>query len=280
MSAAKVMGGSLGAIVSLFVAQILAQLIKSLFVQIYVPESICNIISGILYLFFAYFLLKLFAKKILKIDLESLGMPKFRIDTKWFIVAVSLPIIVTAIYMLFPGEFVHSNMNGMQMFATLGAGIFFSGIAAGFVEEMVFRGFVMNLFYMKWNRTIAVIVPSVLFGAAHLIGTDFSLLGIILLLVAGTLVGIMFSFIALENHSVWNSGIVHCLWNIIIGGGVLKVSDHPNDYSILTYVLDSKHFAITGGEFGIESSLISIPVYTLVILLTLMMMKRKSVEKI
>ena len=29
-------------------------------------------------------------------------------------------------------------------------------------------------------------------------------------------------------------------------------------YSIMTYVLNSKDFAITGGEFGIESSVISL----------------------
>jgi len=90
VSTIKVIGGSLGAIISLFLAQISAHLIKSLFVQINVPEGICNIFSGILYLFFAYFLLKFFAKKILKIDLESLGIPKFRIDIKWLIVAISV----------------------------------------------------------------------------------------------------------------------------------------------------------------------------------------------
>lgn len=31
--------------------------------------------------------------------------------------------------------------------------------------------------------------------------------------------GIMFSMIAIESDSVWNSGIVHAIWNIIMIGG-------------------------------------------------------------
>lgn len=162
------------------------------------------------------------------------------------------------------------------MFATLSAGLFFSGIAVGFVEEFVFRGFILNLLHIRWNRTIAIIVPSFLFGALHIIGMDYSILSCCLVLIAGTLAGIMFSYIALENNSVWNSGIVHTIWNFIIIGGGIKISEKPDNYSIITYVLDSKHFAITGGEFGIESSIIAVCGYALVILLTILMIKKKK----
>ena len=40
-----------------------------------------------------------------------------------------------------------------------------------------------------------------------------------LVALAGTLSGIMFSLIAVKTGSVWNSGIVHAIWNIIIVGG-------------------------------------------------------------
>lgn len=41
----------------------------------------------------------------------------------------------------------------------------------------------------------------------------------LLVALAGTLSGIMFSLIAVKSGSVWNSGIVHAIWNIIIVGG-------------------------------------------------------------
>ena len=32
------------------------------------------------------------------------------------------------------------------------------------------------------------------------------------------MVGVMFSMIAIESGSVWNSGIVHAIWNVVIIG--------------------------------------------------------------
>ena len=50
MSTRKTIGWALGAIIVLLVAQILAQLVASLFVLVKIPEGICNIIAFIKYL--------------------------------------------------------------------------------------------------------------------------------------------------------------------------------------------------------------------------------------
>lgn len=47
-------------------------------------------------------------------------------------------------------------------------------------------------FKEKWNRKVAVIVPSVLFGMVHILGMDFSIGSCLQVLVAGTMAGIMF----------------------------------------------------------------------------------------
>lgn len=44
-------------------------------------------------------------------------------------------------------------------------------------------------------------------------------------------------------------------------------------YSVMAYVLDSKVFAITGGEFGIESSVISLIGYIIVAGIAFIMIK-------
>lgn len=279
MNSRKAIGGSFGAIVVLVIAQILAQLVASLFVLIKVPEGICNILAGIIYAGLTFILLKMFAEKLLKIKMEDFGMPKFSIKTRWIIVAILLPAIVKAIYLLlFSGEYVSSGMNNSQIFSTLSAGIAFTGIAAGFIEEMVFRGFILNLIKSRWNTIVAVLVPSVLFGLIHIIGMDFSIVSCLLVLLAGTMVGIMFSMVALESGSVWNSGIVHAIWNIVIIGGGLSINQKADEYSAVTYVLKSKSFVLTGGEFGIESSVISLLGYIVVALAAIYMMKRKIKE--
>ena len=55
MSTSKTIGGALGAIIVLIVAQILAQLVASLFVLVKIPEGICNIIAGSIYVGLAFF---------------------------------------------------------------------------------------------------------------------------------------------------------------------------------------------------------------------------------
>ena len=160
-------------------------------------------------------------------------MPKFAIKIRWILIAVLLPFVIKGSYLLiFNGKYVSSNMNGNQMFNTLSAGVAFTGIAAGFVEEMVFRGVILNALKKRWNIKVAVIVPSMM--------------------------------IAIESGSVWNSGIVHAIWNVVIIGGGLAIGEKMDKYSIMTYVLNSKDFAITGGEFGIESSVISLFGYIIV----------------
>ena len=208
MSTRKTIGWALGAIIVLLVAQILAQLVASLFVLVKIPEGICNIIAGIIYVGLAFVLIELFSKRLLKIKIENLGMPKFSIKAKWIIVGV--------------------------------------------------------------------LIPSVLFGFVHIIGMDFSIISSLLVLIAGTMVGIMFSMIAIESGSVWNSGIVHSLWNILIIGGGLSISEKADEYSVMTYVLDSKDFVFTGGEFGIESSIIALLGYVIVTLAAICMIKKKA----
>lgn len=277
MSTRKTIGGALGAIIVLIVAQILAQLVASLFVLVKIPEGICNIIAGIIYVGLAFVLSELFSKRLLKIKIENLGMPKFSIKAKWIIVGVLLPVTVKAVYLFFfSGKYVSSGMNSNQIFSTLSAGIAFTGIAAGFVEEMVFRGVILNLLKEKWNIKVAVLIPSVLFGLVHIIGMDFSIISSLLVLIAGTMVGIMFSMVAIESGSVWNSGIVHSLWNILIIGGGLSISEKADEYSVMTYVLDSKDFVFTGGEFGIESSIIALLGYVIVTLAAICMIKKKA----
>ena len=266
MSVKKAIGGSICAIILLVVSQLVAQLVGSLFIIIKVPEGICNIIAGIIYIGLALILSKILSEKLLKVKVESLGMPRFSLKTRWVLVAVLLPIAVKSVYLvLFSGEYVFSGMNNTQIFSTLSVGVVFTGIAAGFVEEIVFRGIILNLLKERWNVKVAVLLPSILFGILHIVGMDFSVISCLLVIVAGTAVGIMFSLIAIESGSVWNSGIVHSLWNIIIIGGGLSIGETMDKDSVMTYVLDSKSFIITGGEFGIESSIIALLGYIVVI---------------
>ncbi|MBR5799437.1 MAG: CPBP family intramembrane metalloprotease [Lachnospiraceae bacterium] len=264
-------------ILTLVASQVLAQLLGSILVLLKIPSFIANIVAGISYVALTYLFLKLLCKKYLKADMREYKIPGIKIELKWGIIAFLLPLLVTAFYLLFvPGSFRQNPLNMNAKLDLISAGIFFSGLGAGIVEEMVFRGIMMSAIEKRFNRKVAIIVPSVLFGLVHILGMGFNLLSCVLVLVAGTMVGIMFSLIASETGSIWNSAIVHAIWNMIIIGGFLWVGAKFDKYSLFSYVLDTKSFLLTGGEFGIESSIVAVIGYSLVCLFVVLSKKKKQ----
>lgn len=262
----------------LILSQVLAQVSASVFYLIKVPEFICNVLAGTLYVIFAYYFIKLLCKKYFKEDMSEYNIPHFSIKLKWIIVAIALPVLVSVCYLLFSGTY-EKNMIGLNgKLIILSSGIFFTGLGAGIVEEMVFRGIMMKSIEKRFNKKVAIIVPSLLFGILHIIGMEFNLLSCVLVVFAGTMVGIMFSLIASHSKSIWNSAIVHAFWNIIIIGGILSIGTKPDDYSLYSYVLDTKLFILTGGEFGIEASIIAVAGYCLVSLMVLLSNQKKINE--
>ena len=277
----KAIGISILAIVLLVASQLLADVVSTGLLQFCVSVWICDLICGILYPVFAFLIAKIFMEKVLHQKLSDNGITRFRLELKWTVLAFLLPLAVIASYLLiFPGEYVTSGMSNGRIFETVIIGVFYTGIAAGLVEEMVFRGFIFHSLERAWNTPVALIVPSLLFGLVHIIGMDFSFGSCLLVLVAGTAVGIMFTLITMESGSIWCNALVHAMWNIIIIGGGLTVAAAPDEYSIATYVLKMKSFAITGGEFGIESSVIALAGYIVVSFIAVLMLKKHGYKPV
>lgn len=262
-------------VVFLVLASLLSQhLLMGLLARAGVPAWLCQIAGGLLYAVLTYIMVRLYCTKCLKEEMEAFCIPKFRIRMKWAVAAVVLPVLVSAVYLLLPGSFVENTLDTETKFACVTRGVFIVGLGAGVVEELLFRGLLMNAVIKKWGKAAGVLAPSVLFASLHIIGMDFSLLSCAQVMIAGTLVGVMLSLIALEGRSVWNSAVVHGVWNMIIIGGGLTVGTEVNEYSVSSYVLETRNFLLTGGEFGIESSVVAIVGYIAVGLAAVWMMRR------
>ena len=262
-------------VVFLLLASILSQeLAMGLLALAGVPAWLYHIVGGLLYVASAYIMVWLFCSKYLKEDMKIFCIPGCRIQAKWAVTAVLLPVLVSVVYLFLPGSYAVNAMDTGTKLAFVTRGIFLAGVGAGVVEEMLFRGLLMNVVIKKCGRAVGIFAPSVLFASLHIIGMNFSLLSCVQVMVAGTLVGVMFSLIAMEGQSIWNSAIVHAVWNMIIIGGGLVIGTELDEYSICSYVLETRSFLLTGGEFGIESSVVSIIGYLVVSLVALQMIRR------
>ena len=279
VSTKKAILGAVLAIVLKFAADIPAMLLCMGLLNIKViPEIVSVAIYGITYAVLGIVLVKLVYGKGFKFKKEELFMPKFSLKLPFVILAVVLPLAVCGAYLLLiKGNIVFGEMEMQKTLGVLGECIFYNAVGAAVVEEVLFRGVLMNLLRKRWNTAVAVILPSVLFGLVHLIGLeDCSVVDGIQLMAAGTLAGIMFSVIALKTGSVWNSAIVHSIRNLVMAGGLLTISSASSDVSLLTYVIDSKSVALTGGVFGAEASVIAIAGYAIVILLVSLSGRNKA----
>lgn len=262
-------------VVFLLAASVAQELLIGLLSMAGIPAWLYHIAGGFFYAAAAYLMVRLYCTKYLKEELPTFCIPKCRIQVKWAVAAVLLPVLVSAVYLLLPGSFAREPLDTGTKLAFVTRGVFLAGLGAGVTEELLFRGLLMNAVIKKWGRAVGILAPSVLFASLHIVGMDFSLLSCVQVMVAGTMVGVMFSLIALEGRSVWNSAVVHGVWNMIIIGGGLTIGTEINGYSISSYVLETRAFLLTGGDFGIESSGVAIIGYIVVSLAAVWMIKRR-----
>lgn len=261
---------------ALIVSQLGALLISQAAASIGLPKALCSAIAGILYIVFAYVCVSVICKKALKQSMNSCKIKKLSIKPIWCVSGLVLPFTIVAVYLLMAGRWEPVSMNTGETWYTIIDAVVFYGVAAGIVEEMIFRGVLMSALEQRWNRSVAIIIPSVMFALSHIIGADLNFISILQLLVAGSTVGIMFSLITYESGNIWNSAFVHAVWNMTIIGGILHIGVGANKNFLFNYVLESKSFAVTGGDFGIEASVIAIIGYALLSVLAVLLMKKKK----
>lgn len=263
-----------GGICILLLAQNAALLIGAAAVSCGIFPAAGNILAGLLYAFFTWKGVCLFLRKIMKQQPEQFYIPQFSISVKWLLLAFAMPLLLLVMAMIAGGHWEIQYKNFEKMPELLTGGIFFFGIGGGISEELVFRGLVMGSMEQRFSKKVAVLLPSVLFGALHLIGSSMDLFSIIQLLAAGSIVGILFSVIVCKTGSVWNSACVHGIWNAVVIGGILSIGNHPEETVLFQWRMDSGHRLLTGGDFGIEASVLSVAVYLIFIGIALKQKKK------
>ncbi|NMF07830.1 CPBP family intramembrane glutamic endopeptidase [Clostridium beijerinckii] len=263
------------AIILGIISVILLKEVSRIVYRFRLPDTISPILFSVLYIGMSYIFIRVCCTKILHISMNECFIGKPRAKITWLIIALLLPVIVSGVLLCFPGELIKNNITTFQSVNVVMRAIFSAGLGAGIVEEMFFRGMIMKALDKRFGKVTAIILPSFIFALMHLIGIKINIVSILLLIVAGTSVGIMFSLIVYESGSIWCSAIVHGIWNIIMIGGILTIGSSYHDKPIYYYKLASESVILTGGEFGIESSIVSILGFLVVSALTLYLMKRK-----
>jgi uncharacterized protein len=125
-------------------------------------------------------------------------------------------------------------------------------LLAALNEELVFRGFPLQLLIEGIGEWPAIIAMSALFGALHLNNPNASFLGILNTILAGILMSLAY----VRTRSLWMPYAIHAGWNLGLGfvfGFPLSGIDIPSLWTTGTAGSET----ILGGDYGPEGGLLA-----------------------
>lgn len=235
------------------------------FVASMVKDELLNaLVYAVVYVILFVLLGTLYAKKVLKMTTNELGISVKNINPILFAIGFGLPVVVLLLYaFVIPGQIINNNDRSV-VFAFV-KGLLKVGLPAGIGEELLFRGLIMRYMKKSFGTVIAVVIPAVVFALLHIGNmTSFSITTLVLLILAGASVSVLFSMMALKSGSLIPGMVAHAIWNTLIIGDLFGigaiVNGVPNSALICIMPNTTNEF-ITGGEFGVEAAIICSAVY-------------------
>lgn len=188
----------------------------------------------------------------------------------WAVIAITFSLIISILYIV--GCYIPHKVD-FRLNDQL-EGLTFFGLVA-ISEEITSRGIIYKLLCDKWNIWVGLIVSSLLFGFMHIFNdgaTVWSALSIAI--TSGWLLAIAYSY----YDTLWVPIGMHWAWNFLEGNvfGCLVSGMPVKGNTLITPILQGSDI-LTGGEFGPESSIVTIIICTVVSIgFTIMYLRKKS----
>lgn len=182
------------------------------------------------------------------------------------VVLLSVPVGINVL----SGQLEVGSVRAAQVGGALVALVGF--IVQASTEEVVTRGYLMQVTYRKWGLTAAVAFQAVVFTALHGVNANVSVIALVNIL----LIALVLAFWALAEGGLWGVCAFHMVWNWL-QGNVYGIEVSGMD--IRTTVLDiggapGSTTLLTGGGFGIEGSLLTTAVLAIATVLAALAYRR------
>ena len=124
-------------------------------------------------------------------------------------------------------------------------------VLVAFIEELMFRGYMLHNLMQSTNKWIALLISALLFGVFHASNPDVTVFAIINVFVAGLLLGINYIY----TKNLWFGIFFHFSWNFFQGPILGYDVSGLELQSVFQQTLSGPE-VFTGGKFGFEASLL------------------------
>ena len=219
-----------------------------------------DLLSLLITLFsFAFISLLVFfrVKVIEKRSFSSIGFNKNNWLKKYslgFLIGLAMMSIIVLI--LFPFGYITVEKNPIQPVGVSAIAsvlvILFGWIIQGATEEIVTRGWLLNVLSTKYNIGVGLLISSTLFGLMHLTNPNVNYIAVINII----LVGLFYGLYVIKTNDLWAVCGMHSAWNFAQGNIFgFKVSGLDVSVgSLIDLNLVGSDF-VTGGIFGPEAGI-------------------------
>lgn len=153
--------------------------------------------------------------------------------------------------------------NPLRLDATLGAFLMLTGwIVQGAAEEVLTRGFLLQIFGRVTNNIVGIGVSTAFFMAMHASNSGVSLLAMVNLI----LFSVFAALFTLYERGLWGIFAIHSIWNWAQGNLFgFQVSGHEIEASVIFDLREVGPDTLTGGIYGPEGGLIVTMVFCVAI---------------
>jgi len=146
-------------------------------------------------------------------------------------------------------------------------------LSSGVFEELLFRGVLFRIVEERMGSWISLVVSSLVFGLLHLMNPTATLMGALFISVEA---GVLLAAAYMLTRRLWMSMGFHVAWNYTQSGvfsGIVSGGD--TDPGFIKPVIDGPAL-LTGGTFGVESSVIAFVLCTATGVILLSMAARRG----
>ena len=168
------------------------------------------------------------------------------------------------------GEIVFENytFDLQKIFLSI---ILFIGVSI--FEEVIFRGYMLKNLLESFNPYVALFISSIFFSLIHGSNPNVTAIGLCNIFLAGFFLGASYIF----TKNLWFPIALHFSWNFFQSMFGFKVSG-LDSYSIIEFTIPENNI-LNGGEFGFESSLLSIIILIIGTFIIWNYFKKNNIEK-
>jgi membrane protease YdiL (CAAX protease family) len=143
-------------------------------------------------------------------------------------------------------------------------------MAVAFIEELVFRGYILNNLLQGMNRNAALGLSAIIFAVLHSLNPGFNLTAFLNILLAGLVLGVNYIF----SRNLWFGMMLHLSWNYM-QGSVLGFKVSGLELPTLLQQNNKEAILLTGGEFGLEASWLTSIVFALALIFLYTVFQKK-----